>query len=1673
MPDGNEIYQFLKSNNLTDKDEKSFTQEYSDPKKAEELHSFFVQNKLTDKDSATFYDTYLKKKGQEPSTTPVATSQSQLPLVDTKQLLSTAIQKGNEMGANMPAATQLPIKPQFDVSRNIYSEEQDRKAADISSMNDKAKQAHVERQAEMVKNTVDRKFRNEGKEVDPNTVEYRTNLALTNKKVEDGDLVEAKDKFGNLALTRPATYKQGYGIGHVIAESFKAPVNAWDVNKETANTLVTGDNSKLIALLDERNEETPEIEDYKPSKLAEFAGGAVKPVALNALNLVPGLQGVGTAAAVTEAGWTSYANSLQSLYQKGLSEGLSKEEAVDKAKTVALAHASADAAVMAVLSKASPASAAASTTAANTLKQGIISTIKSSPKMMAAMGGAEGGKAAVEKAFGYDVKASDILDKTIEGATEGALMHFSFAVGEGIAKGTFKAPKYIKNLAFDYLSKVPKEVVNSNLEGNPNADVIKEQLANYEAEKSKVEGVVPDEHTAYFTEKEADKTELNNKINELKLKKQGKSEALVGDINDQIKAHEEEIANIDKGMVKAKETGNIIHVDDETGDTHDLSNPLKSTTVIMPKSVDEVGGAEVKPVEELSVPSEAKVVGSGGGEDVEMTYEEKKADIEKRRQEELGKFSSNKNWGKREEINQEYNAELDKLKDTTAEGIEEKRQDHLKKYKQDHPDNWGQTTDNGDGTETVNFTGKKFNNEMSAEAQFVDMGGYEPDVTNPYDMIISTDKPQINKDGVLDKAAVVKVGKFRDKVAADEWLKNEKEKRIEIQPKREAKINAKYDDELQSLPTQEIKQTKSEVVSDVTKPIQDEIKAETQKPIDQTDARVPTGDELIAAKEKGTIATEVDKTKPTASEGTGGKEPPKPPIEEPKDEGEDGSNAVTSGGSHNSLVKLAERLGLPIPERGEVFTNEEYTQRGQVLLKNGADPIKIAEDFEKTGLVNAETVSVAKAHLAELEKIADNAKSDFGIRSEQFKKAKKDVYDWSSNTMKPMGTKWAEIGRTLQGETDLDTGSYINLARAVEEKTGKPLTTEQHEIVEKLSTRVKLLDNQVKELAKKLSDVVDKAIQEEKNKPVINKKAEAAKRTADAMKAFRRASGLSSGGLESLPEFIEVIKAFINEGLVNAKDIIDRIRQEFPKLNISDEAIVAKVKEAKTIDIRERFADKKGNNFSLDEVKAIWDYAKSDYLDSGADYREMLKGVSVDLGLTTEQVRSAISQPKSARVITDEMYRIQKNRNDAINQSKQYVETVNNSKAKSFFKAIPNFFFALKTAGHGTVGAITHAGMNLFQPSTWKIYFPYFIKQFQHAFGGLTKNGLAKYEKAMEDLELHPKFTFWQRAGLAVEPKKSYGEYDGLAKYFGKLSEIGNRGFNALKPYRLELAEHFYNKLSNSEKADPNSAKEIAKLVNHSTGTTEVNVPKWTSTAFFAPKLEISRWQGLVTDPAKAVSTFTSWNKSTLAEKAMAKRVAKNAGEKMATYMALLAANSAILSLAGSKNSINYTDPTKSDWLKFKIGDKTIDFTGGVESTMRFIGDLLHEGYLAYTGDKKTLREKPQDKDYKTIGQQLRYKLSPFMSTVVDVVTGTDAMGRPLPYSKVKPKKGEERYSVGSYLLHQQTPIPISEGVKETVNSMKQNGMSNAQVKDILMGILVGTISGGTGVKVGDVPKKK
>jgi hypothetical protein len=777
------------------------------------------------------------------------------------------------------------------------------------------------------------------------------------------------------------------------------------------------------------------------------------------------------------------------------------------------------------------------------------------------------------------------------------------------------------------------------------------------------------------------------------------------------------------------------------------------------------------------------------------------------------------------------------------------------------------------------------------------------------------------------------------------------------------------------------------------------------------------------------------------------------------------------GISHEAQEERAKNeLNVNPPERGEGITLEDSIRRGRELIKNGTSPQDVLEKFQKEGKISADDMSVVRAEYERLAKITNDAYDKYGENSPEGKAASDSERAWYDTAVKPMQTEWHKIGMTQQGKTDIDTGSVMGMRRAFKESSGKDFTPEQEKTAKDLSDKVKGLSAKVDELQSKIDDLMKKGGDvsskggiKQKGKSLADTIRKAKIHRPDMFSAATPASLAWDLGVEAVAKSVEggaAIADAISNGIAAIKGtdwykgLTDKDQQKAEKQFTDWHNEQAD----KKIALEDHFANKTDNKFTTDEAKAIWDYAKENYIDKGTtDFHDIVNGTAKDIGLSPDQVRHAIATPKGTKVVTDQMYKAMYDRRRAIQNAEIWVKSADQPKVIKFFKSLPGFFFAAKTFGHGTVGGITHAGMNLFKPTGWNKYFPFFFQQFKNAFGNT-----AEYEKAMADHVRDPDYIFWKRAGLSIDPNKAYDEYGNLGKYFGKIGLAGERGFNALKMYRLSQAKEIYSHLSNTEKADPQTAQEIAKIVNHSTGTTEVKVPSGFNVAFFAPKLEISRWQRFIQQPIKAVQTFSNWNNARPADKVAAKLIARRSGEMVATYAAALAANQAILSLAGSKQKINVTNPSQSDWLKFKAGDKSIDVSGGMLSTARFIGTLIGIGRQAWEGDKSQ-RTKPQDKLYGKIGQQMRYKLSPFGSTAADLITGVDAMGRPLPYSSVKPPKGEDKYTLWSYLGEAQTPIPIAEGIQAAAEGMKEKGMSSPDIMDILNGIVTGVVSGGTG----------
>jgi hypothetical protein len=494
--------------------------------------------------------------------------------------------------------------------------------------------------------------------------------------------------------------------------------------------------------------------------------------------------------------------------------------------------------------------------------------------------------------------------------------------------------------------------------------------------------------------------------------------------------------------------------------------------------------------------------------------------------------------------------------------------------------------------------------------------------------------------------------------------------------------------------------------------------------------------------------------------------------------------------------------------------------------------------------------------------------------------------------------------------------------------------------------------------------------------------------------------------------------------------------------------------------------------FSNEESRDIWNYARVTYIDKGVEISDTIKNVATDLGLKPEWVAKAFTEPKAIRSITNEMYKKMSDRRRVVQDAKDIVNGLDKSPIRKVFDTIWRTPFAIAVAGHGTVGMQTHAGAALFRPSTWNTYFTNFGRQYKYSYNK------AAHEAAMQELVRDPNFITAKRAGLANDPSATYTDYGVYAKWIPKVlgKAIGQRGFDVLKKYRQDAFNNEWSKVSESIKSDPQATKDLAKnlaeMINHSSGVADIGhgpVPTGISTLTFAARLEASRWARIIGDPIKTVGTFTDWKNSSAADRHVAVIRLRHAAEFTGFYVATLIANQAMLSASGSKDQINFTDPSKSDWLRHKIAGRTIGLEGNLMAPIRLLGQLIYNAF----GPRQPYQrmESRFESETKTVGGYVRGKLSPAAGIAVDVATQSDFMGNPLPFSKDKPKAGKHQLAIGEY-LGQRGPIPLSGAIREVYDNFKEQGMDAATATNLIRGLAVlGAET--TGAKVGMEPKPK
>jgi hypothetical protein len=530
-------------------------------------------------------------------------------------------------------------------------------------------------------------------------------------------------------------------------------------------------------------------------------------------------------------------------------------------------------------------------------------------------------------------------------------------------------------------------------------------------------------------------------------------------------------------------------------------------------------------------------------------------------------------------------------------------------------------------------------------------------------------------------------------------------------------------------------------------------------------------------------------------------------------------------------------------------------------------------------------------------------------------------------------------------------------------------------------------------------------------------------------------------------------------------------------------AKAAKATWAKSVDAtRSTMAEPKvSGKFSQEQVGALWEYVKKTHIDQGnTDFGDIVQKTATELGMAWKDVATALGQSKTTKNITDALYRKQTDRRRIQETAKRWVQSQGNTWLGQLIPSAARKMFGLKVFGHGTVGFGTHAPLVAFMPQYAKVYYRDFGKMYSMVFDQ------ARYEQEVQALKSSRNYEVAQRNGLVNDPFKVEDFNDPrMAQYYGRLSGAGNRGYFALKILRQDMFDQGWEKLPENLQTD-DMAKVMSDSINHLTGVVKSKSGgSRAHLALFAPRLLASRAAFLFGDPAKAAVVIsklvkTNWKDLPEHEKFIVRNEVATKATIAATACVLLEINNGILQAVGSDQQINTTDPTRSDWMKFKTAGMTFSFGNPVLNMARLPLRLWTIG----RGDGGKLKHViyPDEDMTHAVEEFGRTQLSPLAALAADFMFKGDYQNRPLPHipgygaaipvPKRLAAQGIKPYTWPEFAA--QTMLPI--WANEVVTDVWRHGfgMSEAQIKAMGKALLATAVQAGTGGRLSEdtQPKK-
>ena len=477
-----------------------------------------------------------------------------------------------------------------------------------------------------------------------------------------------------------------------------------------------------------------------------------------------------------------------------------------------------------------------------------------------------------------------------------------------------------------------------------------------------------------------------------------------------------------------------------------------------------------------------------------------------------------------------------------------------------------------------------------------------------------------------------------------------------------------------------------------------------------------------------------------------------------------------------------------------------------------------------------------------------------------------------------------------------------------------------------------------------------------------------------------------------------------------------------------------------------------------DDRMAIWKWAKANGIDHGLPLEKVHDAINSHFfggQGRPEWINDILSGRKTPfRNVADAAWKAQYNRRMITQQARDALRQQTLGPAQKYLGKLWSAPRSLATFGHGIVFPVTHGGDLAFRPQSWGVFIRGLLNTWTKSWSP------AAAERLLNNMKRQPRWDLAIRSKLDVgEGSHPSGILSGGAK--GPAA----RAWSILGAMRFELwnreMDHWV-KPEMSQKQILDIGEHLAQWANHATGSAKNPLP-YAERYMFGPKLTASKVARLVADPVKTVQTFsrmiTDPDSVSAGERAAAWTRLSGLGQYTLSGLIFLAVNQGYLWATGSKQSINFTDPTKSDWLKFKAGDLEFGLPG-LHSEIRTLGQIIATSYAT---PKQLRGESRQEHVGQILGQYALGKVHPSVGVAQELVMGQDWMGRPMPWSASPGKGIKQRLDWWQYAFSH-APIPMSGPAGYVYTQLKDKGASALDAAGITKAIIMAGL-GATGME--------